>query len=79
LTLIPLTFGLMYNKIGEILTFTGAFGGLICMYVLPVMVHLKKRYTQITNPLLAEALALNEFTVINRLSSREFKQNGQHF
>ena len=63
-TIIPLSFALVYPYIGTILAFTGSFAGFIIIYCLPVMVHLKKRYTQITNPLLAEAIALNEFRVV---------------
>ena len=64
-TTIPLCLALLYPYIGTILAFTGAFAGFLIIYCLPVMVHLKRRYTQITNPLLAEAIALNEFQVVS--------------
>ena len=63
-TLIPLSFAIWYPNIGTIISWTGAFAGFIIIYCLPVMVYLKKRYVQITNPLLAEAISLNEFRVI---------------
>jgi hypothetical protein len=69
-TLIPLTLALTYPYIGTIMAFVGAFGGFFAVYLLPIMVHLKRRYTQITNPLLAEAISLNEFTVITDLSPK---------
>ena len=65
-TIIPLSFACIYPNIGNIMTYTGAFFGTVSMYFLPVLVHLKKRYTQLTNPLLAEAIALNEFTIMNK-------------
>ena len=63
-TLIPLNFAIFYPEIGTILAFSGAFAGFVIVYCLPVMVYLKKKYTRITNPLLAEAIALNEFRVV---------------
>ena len=63
-TIIPLTLAILYPEIGTILAYSGASAGFIVIYCLPVMVFLKKRYTQITNPLLAEALALNEFRIV---------------
>ena len=70
-TAIPLVFACLYPNIGTLLMYTGAFAGSICMYFLPVFVHLKRRYTQITNPLLAEALSLNEFTILRKLSDED--------
>jgi hypothetical protein len=58
---IPLLFTLFYPKIGTILGYVGAFTGFAIMYLLPVMVHLKRMKTRITNPLLAEAMDMNEF------------------
>lgn len=58
---IPLLFTLFYPKIGTILGYVGAFTGFAIMYVLPVMVHLKRMKTRITNPLLAEAIDMNAF------------------
>ena len=63
-TLIPLNFAIFYPEIGTILAFSGAFAGFVIVYCLPVMVYLKRKYTRITNPLLAEAIALNEFRVV---------------
>ena len=59
ITLIPLTIALFLEEIGSLLAFTGSISGLVLIYALPVMVHLKRRYIQITNPLLAEAMARN--------------------
>lgn len=58
---IPLLFTLFYPHIGTILGYVGAFTGFAIMYLLPVMVHLKRMKTRITNPLLAEALDMNAF------------------
>ena len=45
-------------------SFTGAFCGFVVIYCLPVICYLKKKYTEITNPVLAEAIALNEHRVV---------------
>ena len=58
---IPMLFTLFYPHIGTILGYVGAFTGFAIMYLLPVMVHLKRMKTRITNPLLAEAIDMNAF------------------
>jgi sodium-coupled neutral amino acid transporter 9 len=58
---IPVLFTLFYPHIGTILGYVGAFTGFAIMYLLPVMVHLKRMKTRITNPLLAEAIDMNAF------------------
>ena len=70
ITLGPLACACYFANIGSLLAYTGAISGFFAIYLLPVLVHLKRRYTQITNPLLAEAVALNEFQV---LKSEELK------
>lgn len=57
--LIPLTFSIIFPEIGSIIAYSGAFAGFVVVYCLPVIVYLKKKYIQITNPLLAEAITLN--------------------
>ena len=59
ITLFPLTCAILVPCIGSILAFSGAGAGFVIIYCLPVMVYLKKRYLQITNPVLAEALEMN--------------------
>jgi len=61
LTFIPLLFALFYPNIGTVLSFAGALPGFLIIYLLPVMVHLKRMKTRIENPLLAEAIDLNAF------------------
>ena len=74
--MIPLAFAILYPEIGTILAYSGAFAGFVVIYCLPVMVYLKKRYTQITNPLLAEAIALNEFRIVtNRFTNKTHNKN----
>lgn len=58
---IPLLFTLFYPQIGTILGYVGAITGYLIMYILPVMVHLKRMRTRIENPLLAEAIDMNAF------------------
>jgi len=58
---IPLLFTLFYPNIGTILGYVGAITGYLIMYILPVMVHLKRMKTRIENPLLAEAIDMNAF------------------
>ena len=64
-TILPLSFAIVFPSIGSILAFGGAFAGFIIIYCLPVMVHLRKEYLNITNPLRAEALALIEYRIKN--------------
>jgi len=61
LTFIPLLFALFYPNIGTVLSFAGALPGFLIIYLLPVMVHLKRMKTRIMNPILAEAIDLNAF------------------
>lgn len=58
---IPLIFLIVYPSIGTVLGYIGAVTGFPIIYVLPVMVHLKRMKTRIENPLLAEALDMNAF------------------
>ena len=60
-TLIPLLFALFYPNIGTVLAYVSAVSGFLIIYVFPVLVHLKQMRTKIMHPLLAEALATNEF------------------
>lgn len=68
---IPLLFTLFYPNIGTILGYVGAFTGFAIMYVLPVMVHLKRMKTRITNPLLAEAIDMNAFNMSTPMPAPE--------
>lgn len=43
------------------LSFAGALPGFLIIYLLPVMVHLKRMKTRIMNPILAEAIDHNAF------------------
>ena len=65
-TIIPLSFAIVFPDIGSILAFGGAFAGFIIIYCLPVMVYLRKKYLAITNPLRAEVLALNEYRIVSQ-------------
>ena len=57
----PLICALYIPQIGTLLSVVGTISGYLIIYVLPVMVYLKHMRTKITNPLLAEALVLNEY------------------
>ena len=61
LTFIPLLFALFYPNVGTVLSFAGALPGFLIIYLLPVMVHLKRMKTRIMNPILAEAIDHNAF------------------
>lgn len=63
LSVIPLLCALFYPNVGTLLSYVGALSGFVIIYLLPVMVYLKMRKLQILNPLLAEAIARNEFKV----------------
>jgi len=60
ITFIPLLFALFYPKIGTVLGYVGALSGFMIIYVFPVLVYLKHMRTRIQNPLLAEAISMNE-------------------
>jgi len=62
ISFVPLLFALFYPSIGTILSYSGAICGFSIIYVLPVITYMKHKRTQITNPLLAEAILMNEFT-----------------
>ena len=62
-TLLPLSFAIVFPNIGSVLAYGGGAAGFVMIYCLPVMVYLKKKYLQITNPLRAEAVALNEYRI----------------
>ena len=59
----PLLFALFYPNVGIILSYAGAVSGFAIIYILPVTTYMKWRRTQIQNPLLAEALKMNEYNV----------------
>jgi hypothetical protein len=61
LVLIPLAFALFYPDISSVLAYSGAVAGFLIIYVFPVLVHLKQYRTKILHPMLAEALATNDF------------------
>ena len=61
INLFPLICALYIPKIGQLLSVVGTISGYLIIYVVPVLVYLKHKRTQIMNPLLAEALVLNEY------------------
>ena len=63
MTFIPLLFALFYPNIGTVLAYVSAISGFLIIFVFPVLVHLKRMRTKILHPLLAEALATNEFSL----------------
>jgi hypothetical protein len=63
-------FALFYQQVGTILSYTGAISGFLIIYVLPVMIHMKRLRTSIENPLLAEALNETGLTLKRNLISR---------
>lgn len=67
---IPLLFALFYPNVGTILSYVSAVSGFLVIFVLPVAVHLKRMRIKIMHPLLAEALATNDFQLkLNDFSS----------
>ena len=53
---IPTMITIFYPKIGSILGLIGAVAGLLIVYILPVITHLKKMRTELEHPLLAKAI-----------------------
>ncbi len=62
ITFIPFLLSIVYPNIGTVLGYVGAIAGFAIIYVYPVLVHLKHMRTKITNPLLAEAIKMNEIS-----------------
>mmetsp|Transcript_21636 Transcript_21636/g.28977 ORF Transcript_21636/g.28977 Transcript_21636/m.28977 type:complete len:139 (+) Transcript_21636:1364-1780(+) len=61
INLFPLICALYIPKISVLLSIVGTVAGYLIIYVLPIFVYMKHQRTKLTNPLLAEALVLNEF------------------
>ena len=61
INLFPLICALYIPHIGTLLAGISTVSGYLIIYILPVFVYLKHMRTQITNPLLAEALVMNEY------------------
>lgn len=57
----PFCCAIWIPHIGTLLAGVSTLSGYLIIYILPVFVHLKHMRTKITNPLLAEAIVLNEF------------------
>jgi len=63
LSIIPLLFALFYPNVGVITTYIGAVAGFLLIYLLPVLVHLKRMRLRIMEPVLAAALEQNAVRV----------------
>ena len=59
--LVPALITIFYPQIGSILGLIGAVAGLFIVYILPVITHLKKVRTEIEHPLLAQAIAADQY------------------
>jgi Transmembrane amino acid transporter protein len=70
--LVPALVTIFYPKIGSILGSIGAIAGLFIVYVLPVITHLKKFRTEIEHPLLAQAIASDQYE-FRTTGANEFK------
>lgn len=57
----PFICALYIPHIGTLLAGVSTISGFLIIYIFPVFVYLKHMRTKITNPLLAEALVMNEF------------------
>ena len=57
----PFCCAIWIPNIGTLLASVSTLSGYLVIYILPVFVYLKHQRTQIMNPLLAEALVMNEF------------------
>ena len=72
-----MTISLFSESIGSILTFTGSISGFLLIFTLPVAVHLRKKYLEMTNPLLLETLTRNESLVDSKGSVTNREDSGQ--
>ena len=59
--LVPTLITIFYPKIGSILGSIGAVAGLLIVYILPVITHLKKFRTQLEHPELALAIQDDQY------------------
>ena len=57
----PLCCAFWIPHIGTLLGVFATLSGYLIIYIMPVFTHLKYMRTKITNPLLAEALVLNQY------------------
>jgi len=69
---VPAMITIFYPKIGSILGLIGAVAGLFIVYILPVITHLKKVRTEIEHPLLAQAIASDQYE-FRTTGTTEFK------
>jgi len=60
---VPFCFAVFYPNVGTILSYIGSVAGFMIIYCMPVLVYLKRLKTRITNPLLAQALETNNYTI----------------
>jgi len=61
--ILPFILAVFYPQVGKLAGYLGSVSGLFCIYVLPVITHLKALHTEINHPILSEALKNNDFTV----------------
>jgi hypothetical protein len=52
---------IFYPKVGSILGKIGSIAGLLIVYILPVITHLKKFKTELVHPLLAKAIQNDQY------------------
>jgi hypothetical protein len=69
--LITTIIGATYPHVGSILGKVGALCGLFMMYILPIIVHLRRQAHMIRNPSLALALHENRIKSIHETESSQ--------
>mmetsp|Transcript_7163 Transcript_7163/g.5419 ORF Transcript_7163/g.5419 Transcript_7163/m.5419 type:complete len:142 (-) Transcript_7163:128-553(-) len=60
---LPFTLAVVYPKTGSLFALLASFGSLFVVYTFPTLVYLKFKKTQLMNPMLAEALNENRFSL----------------
>lgn len=74
----PFLLAIFYPQVGKLAGILGSFSALGCIYVMPTITYLKSLYTQVKNPLLAEAIRMNRFTYKSPASPSASTDDSSH-
>ena len=61
--IMPFILAVFYPDVGKLAAYLSSVAGLFCIYVLPTVTYLKSLYTQIKNPILADALIADKYSI----------------
>lgn len=67
-----LLLSIWFPNVGSMLSYAGSIAGLLTIYLLPVALHLKRSYIEITNPVLLKMLERGIITSYDDVNKFEF-------